>query len=439
MLSPALALSIVLVGLAISLRVATGTWLHPASFFAAWWCLAGITPMIAAPNEPVSPGAVAWVIAACLAVSLGAVAGNRGFTTRRLSSPREVSVLEMQLIGWPMLIAILLGMLSNLIFAASSGVSLADVMDIQRLVVVSNRLYVARFSDLGAPVAPPRMVQAFLPFVYLAPALGGMVFVMRSERRWKLAAMATMIPAVTVTVLQTTKAAVLFSATLWLSSYFAFRLRLGLLKVITRGHVIVAGVFALLAAALFFGVSFARMASTDASLIDIVRVKLVTAAFGHMSIFSHWLSDYWHQPFNPTLGAYTLAGPLELMGLKQRMPGLFENVIELIAGETSNIYTGFRPLIEDFTIPGAIAILVILGLVSGVAFRAVNRGNWGAVPVLAAAYMTMLWTPITWFWVYNSLTATVVAIGLIVLFVRSWRRARHTRPLSRNPIVSSAQ
>ncbi len=98
--------------------------------------------------------------------------------------------------------------------------------------------------------------------------------------------------------------------------------------------------------------------------------------------------------------------------------------MELIAGETSNIYTGFRPLIQDFSIPGAAAILGILGLVSGAAYRSVAAGNAGAVPVLIAGYMTILWTPITWFWIYNSLTATIVAVGLIVLVVQLLRGTR---------------
>jgi hypothetical protein len=188
----------------------------------------------------------------------------------------------------------------------------------------------------------------------------------------------------------------------------------------------------------FFGVGLARLATTDTSLAAIVRVKLVTAAFGHMSVFSSWLTEYWTQTYSPTLGTYTFAGPLEMMGLRQRIPGIFENVVELIAGETSNIYTGFRPLIQDFTMPGALAILGVLGVVGGASYRAVAAGNWGAVPVLVASYMTMIWTPITWFWIYNSLTATVVAVGLIVFFIRMWRRSRHV-PLTRERLVTTAR
>ncbi len=436
MISTTLILSIVLIGMAACMRIATGTWLHPAALFPGWWMLAGISPLIFAYDEPVSPAAVAWVIVASVAVSAGAVAGAGGFATRRISQPMPVSRFEKLLLSWPMVLAIVLGMLSNVAFAAGSGVAFTDMLDIEKLVVVSNRLYVARYAEIGAP--PPRLSQALLPFVYLAPAIGGMVFVIRREWRWKTLAMLTMVPAVAVTILQTTKAAVLFSGTLWLSSYFAARLRLGNIKTITRGHVIVAGGVGVLVTIFFFGVGLARMASTDTALGSLVRVKLVTAAFGHMSVFSNWLAEYSGQPFSPTLGTYTFAGPLELTGLRQRVPGIFENVVELIAGETSNIYTGFRPLIQDFTMPGALAILALLGVVAGASYRAVTAGNWGAVPVLVAAYMTMLWTPITWFWIYNSLTATVIAVGLMVYFIRLWRRAHYSAPTGER-LVSTTQ
>jgi hypothetical protein len=88
------------------------------------------------------------------------------------------------------------------------------------------------------------------------------------------------------------------------------------------------------------------------------------------------------------------------------------------------VFTGFRPLIEDFTMFGALVILTILGFVGGTAYRNVAKGNWGAAPVLIAAYMTILWTPITWFWIYNSLTATIVVVALLVWTVRAWRRGR---------------
>ena len=432
----ALALGFVLPAIAVWMRLATGTWLHPAALFPMWWSFAAILPMIIAHDEPVSPWAVVWVIVATLVVSASAIAGNGGLTTHRTTSPPYASKLEQQLIAWPTIVSLILGLGSSVVFARSAGVSVADLTDISRLVVAANAAYVARYGD-AASASPPFFSQALLPFVYLAPVLGGILFVIRKEWRWKLAALSTLLPAITVTVLQTTKAAVLFSASLWLSGYFATRLRVGQLRVFTKAHLIVSAVLGGLATVFFFGIGLARMAATDTSLAAVVRVKLVTAAFGHMSVFSQWLNEHWAQSFSPTFGTFTFAGPLELLGVQKRVPGIFDSVVELIAGETSNIYTGFRPLIEDFSIPGALAVLAILGFVSGAAFRGVARGSTGWIPVLIAGYMTILWTPITWFWIYNSLTATVVVIGLMVITVRLLRGATAARSRGDN-IVGTA-
>ena len=230
--------------------------------------------------------------------------------------------------------------------------------------------------------------------------------------------MAALIPPVIVTVLQTTKAALLFAGTLWLSGYFATRLRLGRTSVFTKGHVALGVILGGLGITLFLATSVARLGSTDSALIGTASGKLIGAAFGHMTVLSQWLTEYWNGSYSPTLGKVTFAGPLELVGAGQRIPGLFESLIDLIGGDTSNIYTAFRPLIQDFTFPGAIAALVLVGFAGGISFRMVAAGNGRAAPVLIGTYATIFWTPITWFWIYNSLTATMIALGVLAFLVR---------------------
>jgi len=419
----ALALSVVLIGWAAFMRAATGTWLQPGSFFALFWCFAGILPLILAPQEPVGVNAIVWLIAASVAVSLGAIAGNGGLRTKRIEKPEPATDREITLFGLILVVAVIGGIGSNIAFLRSSGIAISQVLDIESLVVVSNQAYFQRYAETGAP-PPPALAQALLPFVYLAPAVGGILFEMRYEKRWKLLALLSFLPGILVTILQTTKAALLFAMVLWLSGYFATRLRFGKLKVFTRGHLLVAGVTGGVLIVFFFAVGLARLASTDVSLINIVMLKLLTSAFGHMTVFSQWLADYMHQPLEPTLGTVTFAGPLEMLGYGQRIPGLFDNLVELVAGETSNIYTAFRPLIQDFTIIGGLGILAGVGFVGGVGFRNVAVGKWSGAPLLLAAYVTIFWTPITWFWIYNSLTATVAAIGLFVYLIRILRGIR---------------
>jgi oligosaccharide repeat unit polymerase len=426
--SGALAMSAVLVAWAAAMRAASGTWLQPSALFALCWSVAGIVPLIVTPNDPVSAGSMIWIIAASIAVSAGAIAGNGGFRTRLARSRPYPSRAELQTLMTIMLISLIAGIGSNIAFAMASGVAFGELLDLQTVAIVSNRLYVARYAapDAVQP-APPLLSQALLPFVFLAPAVGGMVFVLSRRRGAKFLAVLTMLPAIGVTVLQNTKAAVLFSGILWSAAYFASRLRLGRLAVFTRRHLAVAALIGLVVTIFFFFIGLARLASIDLGLLDVVRVKLYTSAFGHMTGFSRWLSDYWSNArFGPTLGAYTFGGPLDVMGIQKRLPGIFIDFVELAIGDTSNIYTAFRPLIQDFTLPGAIAMLTLVGFVGGIAFRLVAAGRWAAVPVLIGVYATIMWTPITWFWVYNSLTAAVLGLCIVLFCLRMWRVSRAT-------------
>ncbi len=407
------------------MRAVSGTWLNPSAFFALWWCFASILPLVLAPSEPVGANAMLWIILASIAVSGGAAAGNFGFRTRLLVAPSLPTDREMFLFGLVVFASVVLGLASDIAFIIGSNVAFADLFSIDSLVTVSNQLYVQRYAEL-AP-SPPMLSQALLPFVYLAPATAGILFVLRNERRWKALAVLAFIPAILVTVLQTTKGAMLYAMLLWFSGYFAARLRVGKLAVFTKPHLIVAATVGGLVTIFFLATSFARMASTDTALLNVVVGKLTTAAFGHMNVFSHWLAEYWNQPFNPALGTTTFAGPLELAGYSQRIPGLFEDLIELVAGETSNIYTAFRPLIQDFTIPGALVMLALLGFIGGLGFRLVAAGKWSGLPLLLIAYQTTMWSPITWLWVYNSLTATMFAVAGLVFLVRLWRGGRPLR------------
>jgi oligosaccharide repeat unit polymerase len=431
--SAALVCSIVLIVWAGTMRALAGTWLQPSAFFALWWCFAGIVPLIFAPEEYVGVNAIVWVMVACIAVSLGALAGNGGFRTRR---PRVVvppTAGEVRILSFVLLISFVLGVASGVESVIEAGVPLSDVFDIQRLVVLTNQMYITQHVEVQE--TSRGVTQALLPFVYLAPAVGGMLFVIRPTFRWRFLSLASVFPSLLVTVLQTTKAALLFSMILWLSGYFATRLRKGKLAVFTKGHVILGASAFFAGTVLFLGTSLARLGSTDLGLLGTATGKLFGSAFGHMTVLSQWLHEYWISPFSPTLGKWTFAGPLELAGIGKRIPGLFEALIELITGDTSNIYTAFRPLIQDFTLPGAIAALALTGFVGGVSFRMVANGKVRWVPVLMGTYATIFWTPITWFWIYNSLTATLIALELIMFIVRRKRSQAPTWNHLRDPIA----
>src|SRR5689334_19159677 len=115
----ALALSLVLIAWAGSMRAATGTWLHPAAFFPLWWCFAGILPLIFAPEEPVGANAVLWLIGASIAVSIGAIAGNGGLHTKLAARESPPTDRELFALSTIVVVSIVLGIGSNIAFVAA--------------------------------------------------------------------------------------------------------------------------------------------------------------------------------------------------------------------------------------------------------------------------------------------------------------------------------
>ena len=128
----ALALAIVLIAWAASMRTVSGTWLQPSAFFALWWCGAGILPLVFAPNEPVGPHAMLWLIVSSISVSIGALAGNWGFRTRRIATSQPSTDRELYLFAAALGISVIMGLGSNIAFVAGSSIPLRDVLDVDR-------------------------------------------------------------------------------------------------------------------------------------------------------------------------------------------------------------------------------------------------------------------------------------------------------------------
>jgi hypothetical protein len=55
-------------------------------------------------------------------------------------------------------------------------------------------------------------------------------------------------------------------------------------------------------------------------------------------------------------------------------------------------------------------------------------GKWSGLPLLLITYYTTMASPIAWIWIYNSLTATLVAVAVLVVLVRLWRGAPSSVP-----------
>ena len=125
------------------------------------------------------------------------------------------------------------------------------------------------------------------------------------------------------------------------------------------------------------------------------------------------------------MGAYTFAGAFDLLGIKPRQIGVYEELQTLAGGEDTNIYTLFRGLIQDFTLPGASLFGVLLGIVAGGAARSGSTSHGRNLLVLAGYYAFILFSPIISLFTYNGLILAWVVAALVLGF-RTRQRAPET-------------
>jgi hypothetical protein len=95
--------------------------------------------------------------------------------------------------------------------------------------------------------------------------------------------------------------------------------------------------------------------------------------------------------------------------------GLYTDQVQ-IDGAGYNIYTAFRGFIEDFTVPGALVFLALVGFGAEVVYQRVRSGNLRFAGLLTAFYAATLWSFVVDLFIYNTIVlAFLILIGYLVL------------------------
>jgi hypothetical protein len=165
---------------------------------------------------------------------------------------------------------------------------------------------------------------------------------------------------------------------------------------------------------------------TRADRVEGAWLSLRHGVFGHIYAFSYWFDRAYDAPPKPLWGVHFFAGPLSLLGLKEREPS--ENFF-IEPGVESNVYTLFRIVIEDWGFAGSLVVFFLVGLLVGVAYDRVAHGR--LIPqVILCIYYTYVISIGGHVLVYNSLilTFTLCAAYLIWLNRRLQSIALTPRP-----------
>lgn len=395
-----------LAGLAGLARVTLGSWLAPGAFFPLFWT--GLCALCLAVNEyyPMWAPALWWIDLSLLLFYVGSL-GGKLWIRPAAQPPGQSQSLHLHRLEAAVILCSVVGVLYTL-FRERYAPNLLD--------------------------KPPSWYQIFLGMLYAAPLFGGILFADQPSPRAKTISLLSLVPPLFYALASLGRSQFLLGIFFWAASYWGTR------TYRSRGRVSLLNLQMAALALLFLLVCYV-VGTILGRLRDVAHLPLAErlgsyyevleqadlgrdlekfrgSVFGHPYSFSYYLNRTIDFPPSPRLGAYAFAGPLDLLGIVERTP--FENFV-LDAGVDSNVYTLFRPPVEDFGLIGSFVSFLIAGLIAGFAYSNIAAGDIRWLPILTLFYPHVMVVG-GLFFAYNSFTLAQCLLGGYLLFVAKRRR-----------------
>lgn len=262
--------------------------------------------------------------------------------------------------------------------------------------------------------------QLFLIICYAAPLFGGFCY------RWvgkltKAICILTLIPGMFIALTQSMKMVMVTGFILWFTGFFVCSFSYDMPMRIKLKTVI----YSVLGIMGFFGILFISMVLrtgevSEKTILDISQ-KFFTYALGHFHCFDVWFTSY--EPASYSFGTKTFMGISNILGLEERSQGIYAEYMNV--GKNgyygiSNVFTSFRPLIEDFGEAGTYVIMFASGVLSKMSLKNLvcKRNIFFNQMIITAFYAYLLWSFAASFFAYTSYLAMLVVAYILFRFIQ---------------------
>jgi len=385
--------------------------LEPAGIFAMLWIFMAVSVLLLQEYIDLNFNGCSFVMTGVLFYVAGTIFSDYFYHPTPSGTRIE---LKTQWVT-PLLLVLLAGAMVNPIYSIFlNGFTLRALLDMRELLEMNKEISISRYS--GNEVYNV-FNQFFLIFSYAAPVIGG--FCYRLVGKWvKVLCVITLIPCTFIALTQSLKMGMIASFILFFGAYITSSYTYGLpirlkAKVILRLALIVFGFIG----TLFISMVFRTGEVSEKAILE-VSSTLISYAVGHMHSVDVWYTTY--QPTDLTWGSHTFFGISNLLGLAERVQGIYPEFMNI--GKNgffgiSNTFTIFRPLTEDFGEAGAMVFVFLLGVIGNMAIKAVtmHRRVVFFQVVLVALYAFLMWSFSASFYAYTTFL-TMFALVFVILY-----------------------
>lgn len=301
------------------------------------------------------------------------------------------------------LIIFCLAMGFPIFYLINNGIALVRLFNFQSLLEVNNEMAVARYSEQSETSL---ISQFCLIFVYCLPLYSSLLIKFHNKKKYIYY---SMVPGLIVLLTQNTKLVLMSTILSILTGLIVQNIILqNKLPKVKMKSVI----FSVIGFVLFYGLmvfSFiARIGRFDQTTINIANSKIASYV-AHVPALDNWLQTNNFDNIFYNYGVKTFFGITNTLGIAERKSGVFKDFMVFEdSGQTftTNIYTVYRFLIEDFGFIGTMFFLLISAFLFALIRRSTNT-------TLKMSLLSMLI-----FFVLNSYATSIFAyFSYIVAYV----------------------
>lgn len=384
--------------------------LEPAGIFAALWLFFAISALLLQNYIDLRFDGCVFILTGVIFFVAGTIFSDYFYRP----TPSGIKLQLRKKWVTPLLLILLAGAMVNPLYSIIlHGFSLRALLDMRELLEMNKGISEDRYA--GAE-AHNLINQFFLIFSYAAPVIGGLCY--RLVGRWnKVLCIITLIPCTFIALTQSLKMGMIASFILFFASYIVCSYTYGLPirikgKVILNFSLVIAGFLG----TLFISMVFRTGEVSQKSILEISE-KFVSYAIGHMHNVDMWYTTY--VPTDLTWGSHTFLGISNLLGIEERVQGIypeFMNVGKNGFYGISNTFTIFRPLVEDFGEAGAMIVMFVTGALANMSLKALiaHRAVIINQVVLVALFAYIMWSFSASFYAYTTYLAMFVMVFFLL-------------------------
>lgn len=417
-------------------RRASGTWLTPASIWCVGWFLLTFIPLLVAISVPVNPLAILYILA--ISATLTAPVITTNWHNVNYAPKLDETHFDNAFLRFSFYISASIAIVSVGIHLSIQGVTLSSLFS--NYFETSSALIADRYNQ---STIENIFAQISNVFTYITVGLGGLVFPgyrsLLGRMRILVLAMA---PSLALMAIAGAKGTIFLCIALFYGGTLVRRIRAGdnrLLDMKTLRRAILSLVVLLPFLTLSFLARGLYQESAQVDLSASLYRNFVSYSSAHVYAFSDWFSWYignesrlFYARDEVTGGFFTFMSIFKALGSTKEVPiGYFDEYFQYSWFLQTNIYTIFRGLITDFTLPGSFVFAYILGFFSNSLFiRMVtnNSASWSVsyyIIFSGFVYSSFLISVLVW----SSMYPTFAVIGALLIVNNEKSARKSSEPL----------